>query len=90
MKIDIGPIELRRYALALLSGPHRKELLYPGTNHINQAAVAKVVRQQQFAAEAAMKSDDHRGSGNCKGGGPKLSPGHTGRKSTDQPRFNFA
>ncbi len=90
MKIDLGPVELRRYALDLLSGPHRKEILYPGTNRVNRAAVARVVRSLQFAAEAAANSDDHIPSRKAKGGGPKLSPGHTGNKSTDHPRYNFA
>jgi hypothetical protein len=52
--------------------------------------VARVVRSLQFAAEAAANSDDHIPSRKAKGGGPKLSPGHTGNKSTDHPRYNFA
>ena len=76
-----GPVELANLARELLSGPHRNEILYPGTNRVNRAALARVIERHRFAAAAAAEHPHHVPSRGDKGGWHKLKSPTPGRES---------
>jgi hypothetical protein len=54
-----GPVEIAELAREFLSGPHRQEILYRGTNTINRAALARVIETRRFAEQAANQHGTH-------------------------------
>lgn len=76
-----GPVELANLARELLAGPHRNEILYPGTNRVNRAALARVLEAHRFAAAAAAEHPHHVPSRGDKGGWKSLKTATPGRES---------
>jgi hypothetical protein len=55
----MGPVEIAGLAREFLSGPHRQEILYRGTNRVNRAALARVIETRRFAEQAANSHEAH-------------------------------
>ena len=65
----MGPVEIAGLAREFLSGPHRQEILYRGTNTVNRAARARLIKTWRFAEQAANQHDSHPSPHNLGGKG---------------------